>query len=1002
MRDAPSERGGWTNRYDAENAWTDDTGALHLQIAPSSDSWTCAEVILTRSLGYGSYSFVVRDVTHLPPTVVLGLFTWDDVAGDQRFREMDVEISRWGDPANANAQYVVQPYYVPANVSRFQAPAGTLTHTLRWEVGGASFRTVRGVPGSAAPRVVAEHSFTHRRPTAGQRDGSHQLLRVRVPTPDAPAPDGGGRPVVRVPAVTKSRSRTALALAALAGASSAQALDPTRPIARYQRESWSAEHGFPGGGVHAITQGKDGYLWLGTERGLVRFDGTEFRLVPGQGAVSAGGPDILGAVVDASGSLWLRPDRPALLRHRDSGFESVPFATDPREVAVTAMTLGRSGELLVYAQLSGLMAWRGERFERMALETIPSSIVLSMAETPDGTLFLGHARRRPVPAARRPHRAAADGTPGPQGQLPARGLRTRSLGRHRPRHRALERERAHAGWRAAGAARRTGAGARPRPRPERVGGHEHGPAARQRARGRRARGARAVPWRRGDRDLRGPRRGPVARRGLGDRAAPRHALHDLFARPRLAVGRSGGDPRRPRGPRLVLSARGRTLPARERAGRARRGLWPRERSRLLDRGGPRRTVDWPAARRADAPSLRGPDASRAQLHRGRRAQPIERLRRPRKPRRERLGGHAQRRALPPARGSRRDLHDRRWLAFQQRQRARRDCRRHVVGGHAPGSRRAVGRSLDHAPHHGRAALGQRERARRGLARRALDRHGRRPRVPALRARRGARPRARAAARGGRRPGRERGRLALDRHRAARDAREARAAAAPGDTRRGGHRELRARGRPARARGRAASPFRRRRPARAHLDLHEPRLVGRESARAPWPSGRRRSSTSARCSPTTSRSTSPAPCGCLPARSASGSRTPASPSRRRSAFAFAIASTASRRTGASRSRPRTPCTRIWLLARTSFASRRRAPTGCGTVRKPWWRSRSHRPCGRRCGSGSRPCWRWPWPRGCSTPGAWARRRGGSTSPSRSAWRSGPGSPGSCTTRCCRAS
>ena len=167
VRDAPSERGGWTNRYDSANAWTDDAGALHLQIAPSPESWTCAEVILTRSLGYGSYSFVVRDVAHLPPAVVLGLFTWDDVAGDQRFREMDVEISRWGDPENANAQYVVQPYYVPANVSRFQAPAGTLTHTLRWEVGRASFRTVRGAPGSGAPRVVAEHVFSSGVPLPG-------------------------------------------------------------------------------------------------------------------------------------------------------------------------------------------------------------------------------------------------------------------------------------------------------------------------------------------------------------------------------------------------------------------------------------------------------------------------------------------------------------------------------------------------------------------------------------------------------------------------------------------------------------------------------------------------------------------------------------------------------------------------------------------------------------------------------------------------------------------
>jgi hypothetical protein len=167
VRDTPSERGGWTNRYDPANAWTDEAGALHLRIAPTDEGWTSAEVILTRSLGYGTYSFVVRDVSHLAPAVVMGLFTWDDMAGDQRFREMDVEISRWGDPSNVNAQYVVQPYYVPANVSRFQAPAGRLTHSLRWEVGRASLRTVRGAAVPGSQRRVAEHVFTSGVPLPG-------------------------------------------------------------------------------------------------------------------------------------------------------------------------------------------------------------------------------------------------------------------------------------------------------------------------------------------------------------------------------------------------------------------------------------------------------------------------------------------------------------------------------------------------------------------------------------------------------------------------------------------------------------------------------------------------------------------------------------------------------------------------------------------------------------------------------------------------------------------
>ena len=162
VRDQPSDRGG-LNDYDPRNAWVDDDGHLHLQLVQRDGRWTSAEVALTRSLGYGTYSFIVRDVAHLEPAAVLGLLTWDEDAADQNHREFDVELSRWGDPAIANAQYVVQPYYVAANVHRFAAPAGRLTHSVRWEPGRAEFSTARG---TGAGRV-AQHVFTSSVPVPG-------------------------------------------------------------------------------------------------------------------------------------------------------------------------------------------------------------------------------------------------------------------------------------------------------------------------------------------------------------------------------------------------------------------------------------------------------------------------------------------------------------------------------------------------------------------------------------------------------------------------------------------------------------------------------------------------------------------------------------------------------------------------------------------------------------------------------------------------------------------
>ena len=56
------------------------------------------------------------------------------------------------------------------------------------------------------------------------------------------------------------------------------ALDPARNVYQYNCRSWVRQNGLPANGVYAITQTGDGYLWLGTARGLVRFDGNEFKL----------------------------------------------------------------------------------------------------------------------------------------------------------------------------------------------------------------------------------------------------------------------------------------------------------------------------------------------------------------------------------------------------------------------------------------------------------------------------------------------------------------------------------------------------------------------------------------------------------------------------------------------------------------------------------------------------------------------------------------------------
>jgi hypothetical protein len=101
----------------------------------------------------------------LEPGTVLGLFTWDPLEAGQNHREIDIELSRWGDPASKNTQFVIQPYYVPANVFRFNTSPGPAVHSFHWEPGRVSFQSEPRTSGTAS--AAAAHVFTSGVPSPG-------------------------------------------------------------------------------------------------------------------------------------------------------------------------------------------------------------------------------------------------------------------------------------------------------------------------------------------------------------------------------------------------------------------------------------------------------------------------------------------------------------------------------------------------------------------------------------------------------------------------------------------------------------------------------------------------------------------------------------------------------------------------------------------------------------------------------------------------------------------
>jgi signal transduction histidine kinase len=183
----------------------------------------------------------------------------------------------------------------------------------------------------------------------------------------------------------------AIALVALSSVRALESRDTTRALPQYVRDRWENDRGFPGGRVYAITQTADGYLWIGAERGLVRFDGLTFQLFEPDRAAKKIGPAVLGAVGAPDGSLWARLRGPALVRYRNGAFEDILPRVGAPESVVSAMTPGRGGSVLLATVGRGAVIYRKDSFEEIALTArLPSpSFVVSLAESSAGEFWLG-------------------------------------------------------------------------------------------------------------------------------------------------------------------------------------------------------------------------------------------------------------------------------------------------------------------------------------------------------------------------------------------------------------------------------------------------------------------------------------------------------------------------------------------------------------------------------------------------------------------------------------
>lgn len=174
---------------------------------------------------------------------------------------------------------------------------------------------------------------------------------------------------------------------ALFGCGSAlRAVDLPRGVARQSVATWMSEQGLPQDTVTAVLASRDGYLWVGTEAGLARFDGLRFVTYRTTNTAAFLSHAVRALWEDAEGNLWIGTDDGVVRRTAD-GFVHAGLAG--REVS----GLCADGEGGLWAATDdGVFIRRSAGFERLPADpAVPRSAPRGLFADRAGRVWIGFA-----------------------------------------------------------------------------------------------------------------------------------------------------------------------------------------------------------------------------------------------------------------------------------------------------------------------------------------------------------------------------------------------------------------------------------------------------------------------------------------------------------------------------------------------------------------------------------------------------------------------------------
>jgi ligand-binding sensor domain-containing protein/signal transduction histidine kinase len=163
-------------------------------------------------------------------------------------------------------------------------------------------------------------------------------------------------------------------------------------LAGYTRHVWQASDGLPEQTVQAFAQTPDGFLWIGTSGGLVRFDGVHFTVFDRQNTPALHENSVFCLRVSRDGALWIGTEGGGLVRYVHGEFRS--WSTNEGLTNEFVRTLAEDAEGNIWVGTdNGLLRLKGDRFVRVdGTASVPMLAVHSIYRDRDGHLWVGGSK----------------------------------------------------------------------------------------------------------------------------------------------------------------------------------------------------------------------------------------------------------------------------------------------------------------------------------------------------------------------------------------------------------------------------------------------------------------------------------------------------------------------------------------------------------------------------------------------------------------------------------